>query len=199
MLITENKTLLSDMVFTIYAEVILTLEIKSRSSINHIQTCVLLQVVLPQKWNYLFLRVKLQQPSAVLVQISAPPDRKHDYPPLFFRLTCGRVREGGRVVAQLLPLLASTVDPDTEAHEDDPAGPADARDERRLLDHVGDLLGQAHVAFLVAAAGSIAWHVQLFGWWLCGERTEMLKHRKRNDKNKCVLHLDKCQHDQGLM
>lgn len=128
------------------------------------------------------------------------PDRKHDYPALFFRLTCGCVREGGRVVAQLLPLLASTVDPDAEAHEDDPAGPADACDECRLLDHVGDLLSQTHVAFLVAAAASIAWHGRLFSWWLCGEMEKgQKKHRKRNDKNECVLHQDKCQHHQGLM
>lgn len=72
-------------------------------------------------------------------------------------------------MAQLLPLLASTVDPDAEAHEDDPAGPADACDECGLLDHVGDLLSQAHVAFLLAAAAaSIAWHGRLFSWWLCG-------------------------------
>lgn len=77
-------------------------------------------------------------------------------------------------MAQLLPLLASTVNPDAEAHEDDPAGPADARDECRLLDHVGDLLGQTHVAFLFAGAVSIAWHGRLFSWWLCGERAEIL-------------------------
>lgn len=127
------------------------------------------------------------------------PDRNPDYPALFFRLTCGCVREGGRVVAQLLPLLASTVDPDAEAHEDDPAGPADACDECRLLHHVGDLLSQTHVAFLAAAA-SIARHGWLFSWWLCGEmETEMFKHRKRNEKNKGVLHQDKWQHHQGLM
>lgn len=70
-------------------------------------------------------------------------------------------------MAQLLPLLASTVDPDAEAHEDDPAGPADACDECRLLDHVGDLLSQTPVAFLVAA--SVPWRRRLFSWWLCGE------------------------------
>lgn len=72
-------------------------------------------------------------------------------------------------MAQLLPLLAAAVNPDTEAHEDDPAGPADACDECRLLDHVGDLLGQTHVAFLIAGAtaASIAWHGRLFSWRLC--------------------------------
>lgn len=69
-------------------------------------------------------------------------------------LTCWRVGEGGGVVAQLLPLFAPAVDPDAEAHEDDPAGPADARDERRLLDHVCNLLGQAHAALLAAVAAS---------------------------------------------
>lgn len=55
-------------------------------------------------------------------------------------------------MAQLFPLLATAVDPDAEAHEDDPAGPADACDERRLLDHVGDLLRQTHIALLAALA-----------------------------------------------
>lgn len=101
------------------------------------------------------------------------PDRKHNSPPLFFRLTCGCVREGGRVVAQLLSLLASTVNPDTEAHEDDPAGSANACDECRLLDHVGDLLSQTHVAFLIAA--SITWHGGLFSRWRCGETEKAQK------------------------
>lgn len=72
-------------------------------------------------------------------------------------------------MAQLLPLLAPAVDPDAEAHEDDPAGSADARDERRLLDHVGDLLGQTDAALLAAVAGagaSAAWRGRLFGWRL---------------------------------
>lgn len=76
-------------------------------------------------------------------------------------------------MAQLLPLPAPTVDPDAEAHEDDPAGPADARDERRLLDHVGDLLGQTHAALLaavVAPATASAWHGRLFSWQLWGKR-----------------------------
>lgn len=55
-------------------------------------------------------------------------------------------------MAQLLPLLAAAVDPDTEAHEDDPAGTADACNERRLLDHVGDLFRQTHIALLAALA-----------------------------------------------
>lgn len=59
-------------------------------------------------------------------------------------------------MAQLLPLLASAVNPDAEAHEDDPAGSADPRDERRLLDHVGDLLGQTHTALLAAVTGAAA-------------------------------------------
>lgn len=49
------------------------------------------------------------------------------------------------VVAQALPLLPPPVDPDADAHEDDPAGAADPSDERRLLHHVSDLLGDAVV------------------------------------------------------
>lgn len=59
-------------------------------------------------------------------------------------------------MAQLLPLFAAAVDPDAEAHEDDPAGAANARNERRLLDHIGNLLGQAHAALLAAVAGATA-------------------------------------------
>lgn len=78
--------------------------------------------------------------------------------------TCWCVRKGGGVVAQLLPLLAAAVDPDAEAHEDDPAGATNACNERRLLDHVGDLLRQTHIALLAALAGTptalttAAWH-----------------------------------------
>lgn len=79
-------------------------------------------------------------------------------------------------MAQLLPLLPSAVNPHAEAHEDDPAGPADARDESRLLDHVGDLLGQTHAAFLVAGAVSVAWRGRLLGWRLCD--------RKQTEKGK---------------
>lgn len=76
-------------------------------------------------------------------------------------------------MAQLLPLFASAVDPDAEAHEDDPAGPTDACDERRLLHHIGDLLGQTHVALLAIVAGATAyaayaaWHGGLFSWQFC--------------------------------
>lgn len=49
------------------------------------------------------------------------------------------------VVAQALPLLPPPVEPDAEAHQDDPAGAADAGDERRLFHHVGDLLRDAVV------------------------------------------------------
>lgn len=49
------------------------------------------------------------------------------------------------IVAELLPLLAPAVDPDAEAHEDDPAGAPDARDEGWLLHHICNLLRQAHV------------------------------------------------------
>lgn len=77
-------------------------------------------------------------------------------------------------MAQLLPLLAAAVDPDAKAHEDDPAGTADACNERRLLDHVGDLLRQAHIALLAAlvctrstaASTTAAWHGGLFSWQL---------------------------------
>lgn len=75
-------------------------------------------------------------------------------------------------MAQLLPLLTAAVNPDAEAHEDDPAGPADARDERRLLDHVSDLLGQTRVVFPLASAASasVAQRGRLFGWRLCDAR-----------------------------
>lgn len=43
---------------------------------------------------------------------------------------------------EAVPLLAVSIQPDTEDHEDDPAGSADARDKGRLLDHVRDLLRQ---------------------------------------------------------
>lgn len=110
------------------------------------------------------------------------PERKHNHTSLFFCLTCGRVCERGCVVAQLLPLLTAAVNPDTEAHEDDPAGPADACDECRLLDHVSDLLGQAHVVFLVAraTAASIAWHRRLFSWRLCDGKHKWIKDTKIN-------------------
>lgn len=49
------------------------------------------------------------------------------------------------IVAQALSLLPPPVDPDADAHEDDPAGAADPGDERRLLHHIGDLLGDAVV------------------------------------------------------
>lgn len=90
-------------------------------------------------------------------------------------LTCWCVGEGRGVVAQLLSLLAPAVDPDAEAHEDDPAGSTDACDERRLLDHIGDLLRQTHAALLAAVAGvsaaSAAWHGGLFSWQLWGKET----------------------------
>lgn len=107
-------------------------------------------------------------------------DRKHNHPPPFPRLTCWCVREGGRVVAQLLPLLSAAVNPDAEAHEDDPAGSADACDESRLLHHVGDLLGQTHAAFFVAGATvtSVAWHGRLLGWRLCDSKQEAEREMK---------------------
>lgn len=43
---------------------------------------------------------------------------------------------------EAVPLLAVSIQPDAEDHEDDPAGSADARDEGRLLDHIRDLLRQ---------------------------------------------------------
>ena len=69
-------------------------------------------------------------------------------------------------MAQLLPFFASAIDPDTEAHEDDPAGPADTCDERRLLDHFRDFLSQTHTALLATITGattaSNAWNGRLF-------------------------------------
>lgn len=49
------------------------------------------------------------------------------------------------IVAEPLPLLPPPVQPDTEAHEDHPAGPSDPRYERWLLHHVCDLLRDAVV------------------------------------------------------
>ena len=49
------------------------------------------------------------------------------------------------VVAQALSLLPPPVQPNAEAHEDDPAGPSDAGNEGWLLDHVCDLLRDAVV------------------------------------------------------
>lgn len=49
------------------------------------------------------------------------------------------------VVAQTLSLLSPPVEPDAEAHQNDPAGPTDARDEGRLLHDVRDLLRDAVV------------------------------------------------------
>ena len=107
-----------------------------------------------------------------------PSDKEKENTIVF--LTCWCVSERGRVVAQLLPLLSSAVNPDAEAHEDDPAGPANACDESRLLDHVGDLLGQTHAAFLGAAARAIcvAWHGRLLGWRLCDREEEIEREMK---------------------
>lgn len=49
--------------------------------------------------------------------------------------------DSGVAAAQPVSLLAVAVQPDAEHHENDPAGGADARDERRLAHHVRDLLG----------------------------------------------------------
>ncbi len=49
------------------------------------------------------------------------------------------------IIAETLSLLSPPVEPDAEAHQNDPAGPSDARDEGRLLHHVRDLLRDAVV------------------------------------------------------
>lgn len=49
------------------------------------------------------------------------------------------------VVAQALPLLSPPVEPDAEAHEDDPASTANTGDKSGLLHHVSDLLCDAVV------------------------------------------------------
>lgn len=49
------------------------------------------------------------------------------------------------VVAQTLSLLSPPVEPDAEAHEDDPAGPSNTGDEGRLFHHISDLLCDAVV------------------------------------------------------
>lgn len=55
--------------------------------------------------------------------------------PLTFAYSCVAAGEA-------VPFLAGPVQPDAEDHEDDPGRRADAGDEGRLLDHVGDLLGE---------------------------------------------------------
>lgn len=50
------------------------------------------------------------------------------------------------VVAEALSLLSPPVEPDAEAHENDPAGPSDAGDKGRLFHNVRDLLCDAVVA-----------------------------------------------------
>lgn len=42
------------------------------------------------------------------------------------------------IVAQTLPLFSPPVQPGTEAHQDDPAGPSQTSDECRLLHHIRD-------------------------------------------------------------
>lgn len=76
--------------------------------------------------------------------------------------TCRGIGKGGRVVAQLLPLLAAAVDPHTEAHEDHPAGTTDACDEGRLLHYISDLLRQTDVLI------PLSWYRGLFSRQLWG-------------------------------
>lgn len=86
-------------------------------------------------------------------------------------------------MAELLPLFATAVDPDAEAHEDDPACPADARDERRLLYHVRNLLGKTHTALLAAVAGAtlLPRHGGMFCRQFCRqEGTHLFKLRLSN-------------------
>ena len=49
------------------------------------------------------------------------------------------------VVAQALSLLSPPVQPDAEAHEDDPAGPSNASNKSWLLHHIRDLFCDAVV------------------------------------------------------
>lgn len=49
------------------------------------------------------------------------------------------------IVAQTLSLLPPPVQPDAEAHEDDPAGPPNTGDKSRLFHHICDLLCDAVV------------------------------------------------------
>lgn len=49
------------------------------------------------------------------------------------------------IVAQTLSLLSPPIEPDAEAHEDDPTGASNSSDEGRLFHHVGDLLCNAVV------------------------------------------------------
>lgn len=46
-------------------------------------------------------------------------------------------------MSELFVPAMSAVDPSTEAHDHDPRGAADPRDERRLANHTCDLLRQA--------------------------------------------------------
>ena len=47
--------------------------------------------------------------------------------------------DAGVTAAEAAPLLAVTVEPHTEHHQERPAGGADARDKGRLPQHVGEL------------------------------------------------------------
>lgn len=63
------------------------------------------------------------------------------------------------IVAQALSLLSPPVEPDTKAHEDDPARPSDASNEGRLFHHIRDLLRDAVVPV------SVDYHVPKFLTW----------------------------------
>lgn len=49
------------------------------------------------------------------------------------------------IVAQTLSLLSPPVEPDAEAHKDDPTGPSNTGNKSRLFDHISDLFCDAVV------------------------------------------------------
>lgn len=112
---------------------------------------------------------------------------KHYFRSSSFCLTCWCVCKGSSVVAQLLSLLAPAVDPDAEAHEDDPASTPDACDECRLLDHISDLLGQTHATLFAAVNGSIAafcaWRCRMLGWWLWAKKQKETGQKKQKNRS----------------
>lgn len=60
-------------------------------------------------------------------------------------------------MAHLLSLLPTTIDPHTEAHENDPAGSSDASNESWLLNYTRDLLSKAHTIPIVHRDSILVW------------------------------------------
>lgn len=93
------------------------------------------------------------------------------------RFVCRTVNTGGCdntttgltcVVAETLSLLSPPVEPDAEAHENDPTGPSDSGNKGGLLHHIGDLFGDAVVSV------SVYNHIpKLFTWGNGGKKNKL--------------------------